>query len=524
MDGPAMLQRSLGLQADRYSRYIGPTTSFELLLMKPSTIDLQDESLLPRGILRQVGDRDTFLTLPDHGTAGFGHILRDADAVEDVVGPYGRNLIDLYFEIVHPAFPIMEKQIFLEKYDRSHRECSPPLLAAVYILAIGWWEHDGDLLHVPRPDVEELERLARRTFEDAVTRPRLSTVQAGLLLSQRPEGGEWPPTAQLIAVGQELGLHLDCSGWKIPQWERGLRSRLAWALYMQDKWGALVHGRPSHISASDWDVRALTLNDFAAVEWDEGDVVERQDVEQGRLLFVHAVQLSEILTEILETFFTLRSANAISEAGLQSAQLVLSMAKPVQLKLRDWYRGLPVELRLPSASSGYSPPPTPTSGLSSVGYLHLAYFATEMTLHRQIIRSLASNASTAEPHVHQICRNAARARLISAMEFVNRLTPSHLQSFWYFASKTNFALVATFGSLLLATSSGREEADWYRRRLREYRWTLSVSAKSRGSTALTEFAMTTLDIFKEQLKQLPEKPSMSWRVGSGGHVSTSGDL
>jgi len=104
------------------------------------------------------------------------------------------------------------------------------------------------------------------------------------------------------------------------------------------------------------------------------------------------------------------------------------------------------------------------------------------------------------------------------MDFVNRLTSSHLRSFWYFASKTNFALIGTFGSLLWATAPGREEADWYRRRLGEYRWTLGVSCKGGGSEGggnnrLTEFAMGMLDTSTGLLKALPEKPALS-RVGS----------
>ena len=95
------------------------------------------------------------------------------------------------------------------------------------------------------------------------------------------------------------------------------------------------------------------------------------------------------------------------------------------------------------------------------------------------------------------------------MDFVNRLKPEHLQGFWYFASKINFTLIGTFGSLLWATSPGREEADWYRRRLGEYRWTLSVSSKPGESKGLTEFAMGMLDISTGLLKKLPEKPELS---------------
>lgn len=512
-----MLKRTLGLQADRYSQYIGPTTDFEPSLINLSSFDPHDESLLSRGTLRKVSDEETFLTLPDFNTPGHEHVIQDLDAIEAVVAPHGRRLIDLYFRVVHPAFPIIQKHVFLEKYERSYREFSPPILAAVYILAINWWDHSEELSQQPRPNVRELERQIRATLADAMYRPKLSTVQAGLLLSQRPEGDQWAPTAQLVAIAQEVGLHLDCSGWKIPPWEKGLRKRLAWALYMQDKWGALVHGRPSHIFSSNWGVQPLTMNDFPDVEWDEGDVEEQQEIERGRLLFTRVVQLSEILAEILDTFYTLQANRTVANAGAQGTHLVLSLAKPIQLKLKEWYGGLPANIRIDSSY----PSTTAPNRLSSVGYLHLAYFAAEITLHRRIIRSLASETAAVDPYVQHICRSAAKARLISAMDFVNRLTPMHLRAFWYFASKTNFALIGTFGSLLWATSPGREEAEWYRRRLGEYRWTLSVSSKPGEGKGLTEFAMTMLDISTGLLKQLPEKPSMS-RNGSHADLAMSG--
>ncbi|KAK3401613.1 fungal-specific transcription factor domain-containing protein [Sordaria brevicollis] len=543
--GPTLLKRTLGLQSDRYSQYIGPTTDFEPSLINLSPFDPHDESLLARGTLRKVSDDDTFLMLPDSLTPGHAHITEDVDEIESVVAPHGRKLIDLYFRIVHPGFPIIQKSVFYEKYDRSHREFSPPLLAAIYILAINWWDHSEELASLPRPNVRELERLVRVTLADAMYRPKLSTIQAGLLLSQRPEGDQWAPTAQLVAIGQELGLHLDCSSWKIPPWERGLRKRLAWALYMQDKWGALVHGRPSHIFSSNWAVPILTPHDFPDVEWEESDAEERIETERGRTLFCQMVQLSQILAEILETFYTLQATQAVAHAGAQGTQLVLSLAKPIQLKLKEWYSGLPASVRMDSTFQSATMSQSNNNRLSSIGYLHLAYFATEITLHRRIIRSIdassssssgstiaslsasvnsttsstaGSNASNIDPYIQHICRSAAKARLISAMDFVNRLTPSHLRAFWYFASKTNFALIGTFGSLLWATSPGREEADWYRRRLGEYRWTLSVSSKpGEGHKGLTEFAMGMLDISTGLLKKLPEKPLLS-RSGSAVNV------
>lgn len=103
-----------------------------------------------------------------------------------------------------------------------------------------------------------------------------------------------------------------------------------------------------------------------------------------------------------------------------------------------------------------------------------------------------------------ICRSAAKTRLISAMDFVNRLRPEHLSAFWYFASASNFALIGTFGALLQATSPGSEEAAFYAARLNEFKWTLSVSA---GKAPWIQGALELLDATATMLTRLPSKPA-----------------
>lgn len=272
---------------------------------------------------------------------------------------------------------------------------------------------------------------------------------------------------------------------------------------MQDKWGSLIHGRPSHIFAANWAVLPITTHDFPDVEYDESDTETAAEYERGRTLFTQMIVLSQILAEVLETFYTLAAQANVARSGGSGIQVVLSLAKPVQLKLKEWFAALPTCLRMDASTTLPS-----SSKLSSTGFLHLAYFATEITLHRRIIRSLAATPPAAlDPYITHICRSAAKTRLISAMDFVNRLTPQHLQAFWYFASKTNFALIGTFGSLLWATAPGREEAAFYRTRLEEYRWTLGVSARGAGGRrGLTVWAMGMLDLTKGLLNRLPEKP------------------
>ena len=145
---------------------------------------------------------------------------------------------------------------------------------------------------------------------------------------------------------------------------------------------------------------------------------------------------------------------------------------------------------------------------SSIGYLHLAYFTAEITLHRNIVRSLSSDT---DPFLKEICRSAARDRLIHATDMFNKLKPEHLQSFWYFASKVNFALIGTFNSLLWITSQSKEEADFYQRRLQEYRWALRVSSKS---AEFLEIASGILDravavLVKAVSKISPDVPNTS---------------
>jgi hypothetical protein len=460
------------------------------------------------GTLRKVNEQETFIMVSDDEANEYG---TDGDAVNEInrlVAPHGPALVDLYFKVIHPSFPIVQKHVFLERYRTSLQNVSPPLLAGMYILALNWWSHDPNLASKQRPDTHRLESIASKTLTAAMQRPKLSTVQAGLLLLQRPEADSWSLTTQLVAIGQELGLHLDSSAWSIPLWERGTRKRIAWALYMQDKWSSLIHGRPSHIFSANWAVKAMSQADVTedaqvnpnfANESDE----EKEDIEQGLLLFTQMISLTAIMAEIMDTFYTQAAIQDFANAGKNSTRLILERAKPVQIKLKDWFAKLPATLRMDNV--------TPKK-LSSAGFLHLAYFATEITLHRRIVQSLSSSSS--DPYLSYICRSAAKTRLISAMDFVNRLRPEHLQAFWYFPSKINFTLIGTFGGLLWATAPAKEEAEFYRMRLREYRWTLSVSSER---AEFLDYAVQMLDTSRSMLKNLAEKPTLAQtQVSSAG--------
>lgn len=97
-----------------------------------------------------------------------------------------------------------------------------------------------------------------------------------------------------------------------------------------------------------------------------------------------------------------------------------------------------------------------------------------MTLHRAILR--AYDYAFLDPSLRHGIRTAATRCLISTIDLIKQLKPAHLQSFWYFASKHNLALIGTLGGLLWSTSDTAREREIYKVAMAEYRWTLRISS------------------------------------------------
>jgi hypothetical protein len=351
-----VLGDTLSLQREQHCRLIGRTSALDISLLGFSDFGSRHETNTGFGKIRRVANSDFFSMHTDAAFSTYEDELQTLVAVEQTVAPYGPSLIDLYFRNVHPSFPILQKHTFMDRHRCGDRQFHSGLLAGMYLLALRWWNKDPVLSQHPKPSVYRLEELAARSLSMAMQHPKLSALQAGLLLLQRRQATDWGLTVQLVALGQDLGLHIDCSSWDIPVWERRLRKRLAWALYMQDKWTALVHGRPSHIQAADWAVSTLSLDDFNE-EFENADqqmIVddENEEEEKSRVIFIQMIELTSIMAEVIDVFYT-QKANAEFEAGGRNAtRLILERAKPVQLKLKEWFSRLPSVARMDAYTPG----------------------------------------------------------------------------------------------------------------------------------------------------------------------------
>ncbi|KAE9978131.1 hypothetical protein EG328_001668 [Venturia inaequalis] len=481
--GPSLLKETLGHQNRQSSSFIGVSADFDpaMTVFLPFNQKGECLSIQTPAVLRRACESAHFMMRPD-SEEEIDEEIANLDAVEKMVAPHGPALVELYFRIVHPSFPIIHKKVFLEKHGRTYRELTPIGLGAVYVLGAVYWSYSQTLSSLPKPNMVDLERLVLRMLFESHTRPKISDVQGGLVLMQRPDVNSWAMTGHVVSITQNLGLHIDCSDWHVPDWERGVRKRVAWAVFMQDKWGALVYGRPSHISLDNWDVLPLVDSDFPETARDDNDEEGSAEVEKGKQTFIHMVLLTEIVADLLDEFYTLKALRRRTDISD-----VLQRAKPLQMRLKTWHSKLP-----PSLAMGE----TTARRLSSVGYLHLAYYTAEITLHRAILR--ASTPLSINSDIRMITRTAAGTRFTSALDFAKRLKNEHLQSFWYFSSSVSLALIGTFAGILIATSYDDEERDLYTSRLAEYRWTLRIS--SNGADFM-KYAVGNLDAGGQLLEQ-----------------------
>lgn len=151
------------------------------------------------------------------------------------------------------------------------------LLAAVYASALPFSHEDDHLcllaVYEP-PSISRIWKIAYLLLMEELHSPRLSVLQAGLLYLHKQVKSEtgyspadntfiWSFMGSLVGLAHSLGLNLQCSLFGLPSPEKRLRRRLWWATYVEDKWLAMLFGRPPYIRSSEWDVDELTVDDFA---------------------------------------------------------------------------------------------------------------------------------------------------------------------------------------------------------------------------------------------------------------------
>jgi hypothetical protein len=193
-----------------------------------------------------------------------------------------------FFKYVFPSFPVISRTEFgitsTTPLPSLQVITTIPihLLAAIYASTLRFCPYDDHLCILNGYELPESSRIWRIAYEalsSAVHTPHLSVIQASLLyIEKAPTGAScaaadtpyiYSQLGSIVTQAFSMGLHLDCQDWYIPAWEKRLRRRLWWAVFVEDKWRCIFRGMPSLVSDDQWDVSELTDRDFVLESLDE---------------------------------------------------------------------------------------------------------------------------------------------------------------------------------------------------------------------------------------------------------------
>ncbi|THC88508.1 hypothetical protein EYZ11_012042 [Aspergillus tanneri] len=358
---------------------------------------------------------------------------RQKETLRQILNPYADELIRLYFEEIHPAFPILDSQSFLELY-RSGDKLSPALTCEFFALSLILWQHSPSLRQFPKPDSHFIWNLAVEALQQDFLAPGLSTVFAVVLdMMGRPVYSVLANTinnGRAVALAQSLGLNRDPTKWKRPASEKSLRIRLWWAVVIHDRWSSFSHGIPPIIAKGQYDVPVPLPRDILP------DANQSEKHARGADCFIHLCTLTNILGEVLPLTYHLDV----------DQKLIWKQIRRLELDLCEWEDSLPAHLRPGSGDQ------TRTSGSSSLrlGYLSVRLLLHRISLHVATLSDEIDRSESTRYHLAQLRRSAQ-----DVVEYVCFLTKSQLQEFWL--PYTAHHLILTVIILLRCTVESTEK-------------------------------------------------------------------
>ncbi|CEJ04059.1 hypothetical protein RMCBS344292_18029 [Rhizopus microsporus] len=351
------------------------------------------------------------------------------------------HLIQLYFLHFYPVLPMFYKKR-LTCPSCPSEPLSPLLLNAIYAVASRISPDVRVRSDLASPDTAGdifFER-ARCLLDDYYDRPKISTVQALLLLASHQMGAMKPARAWLYSgmafrMAQDLGLNRNCDHWNISPEDRERRKRVFWCCFIVDRLISAVYGRSSNFEEKDCDAP------FPSVDDDEAITSSKEPSRPPASLletFIQSIKICDILGHVLKNIYY---AKAKLHTSSQYADQILTT---LSRQLTRWHQNLPMSLqyKLPNTQIGEKGPDPP----APICQLHLIYYTTVILLHRSFIPGPAQSKSLVSQPCYKICLSAA----LSILDIVNiMLEENHLRYLYNFA----VYFVFTAGIIFIKTAS-----------------------------------------------------------------------
>jgi hypothetical protein len=232
----------------------------------------------------------------------------------------------------------------------------------------------------------------------------------------------------------------------------------------------------------------------------------------------------------LKDLFSIKATKALHS----SLEATLEVAKPLRIRLTEWYQSLPLGL-LPQPSPG-SPDSSRRKSLQQEldgnGSLHLAYITAKIELFRAMLRPRVTDTNATAVSA---LRTGALAVAREVFEFLEGLNARELEAFWASCkstpglvslqiytdssadARTNFTIASSFMLLLYVTSPNIADAKECLALLNAWRSLLRIKSRS---CDLLNLALLRLDgVFVsgiDRLIELSPSAAQAWSESGQG--------
>ncbi|KAH7080662.1 C6 transcription factor-like protein [Paraphoma chrysanthemicola] len=227
---------------------------------------------------------------------GSGCGREQLEILEQIMGPFRREVVELYFRHVHYHFPILDDETCENLRAGNFAKVPNNLLCVIFALGSPLWSRSDTLKMHPRPDSYYVwNKAISATLEDFLS-PGMPTIQAAVLDQiGRPSVsivGNITLCGRTISLAQTFGLHRDPSKWDITENEKSIRIRLWWCCLISDHWSSIAYGAPPHISKGYYDVPRPTVSSLISPK-------STAQQKHATTCFIHMCELTELLGDIL---------------------------------------------------------------------------------------------------------------------------------------------------------------------------------------------------------------------------------
>ncbi len=273
------------------------------------------------------------------------------------------NLVDAYFDRVHPLYPFLHEGSFRAEYENmwgngDQAQCRRSwfgLANAVFALGCEFCE-DVVANSLDVTVTCFLDRSRSVVLPQISKRGSLEHVQALLLLCHYLQGALelnecWTLAGWMIRTAYSIGLHLDADSLSISSVEKEVRKRAWWGCFALDQTLSMKFGRPASMRLEDAQSvpHPLAVDD----QYIHHEArLPRQPIGRPSIIefFNHTIQLTCLIDDILRNLYS--TTKRVARRGhVDSMVPEQQLAELIVLdeRLRSWWHSKPSHLALNSS-------------------------------------------------------------------------------------------------------------------------------------------------------------------------------